>query len=103
MIRTPVGRVGPTGQRAAPKGYTTVWVLTRTHWPTLVNLSALSIVNYQQLSKLDPRIRVVGTAWEQEVVLAECPDGEAAQSLVRFLAAALAEGKPFVDLTAVDP
>ncbi len=76
-----------------------MWVLTKTHWPTLVNLSALSVVSYQQLSKLDPRIRVVGTAWEQEVVLADCPDGESAQHLVRHLAAALAEGRPFLDLS----
>jgi len=76
-----------------------VWVLTKTHWPTLVNLSALSIVSYQQLSKLDPRIRVVGTAWEQEVVLADCPDGAAAQALVLFIAQALADGRPFLDLS----
>jgi hypothetical protein len=76
-----------------------MWVLTKTHWPTLVNLSALSVVGYQQLSKLDPRIRVVGTAWEQEVVLAECPDGDAAQALVRHIAAALDDGEAFLDLS----
>ena len=76
-----------------------MWILTRTHWPTLVNLSALSLVSYQQLTKLAPTIRVVGTAWEQEVVLAECPDGETAQALVRHVAAALAEERPFLDLT----
>ena len=76
-----------------------MWVLTRTHWPTLVNLSALSVVNYQQLSKLDPRIRVVGTAEGQEVMLADCEDGETAQALVREIAAAIAEGLPFLDLS----
>lgn len=37
----------------------------------VVNLSVLSIASFQQLAKLGPRIRVVGTAWEREVVLAE--------------------------------
>ncbi len=79
-----------------------MWVLTRTHWPTLVNMSALSHVNYQQLSKLDPRIRVVGIAGGQEVMLADCEDGETAQALVREIAEAIAEGITFLDLSQVE-
>jgi hypothetical protein len=79
-----------------------VWVLTKTHWPTLVNLSVLSAISYQQLSKSDTRIRVVGTAWEQELVLAECADGTQAQALVRLLARALADEQSYLDLSAID-
>ena len=79
-----------------------MWVLTRTHWPTLVNMSALSVVNYQQLSKLDPRIRVVGIAGGQEAMLADCEDGETAQALVREIAEAIAEGITFLDLSQVE-
>lgn len=78
-----------------------MWVLTRRSWPTLVNLSSLAAIAYQQPSKSDPHVRVVGAAWEQEHVLADCADGEAARALVGAIAAALADGRPLLDLNAV--
>ena len=79
-----------------------MWVLTKTEWPTLVNLAAISSVGYQQMVKYDPRTRVVATTWEQELPLAECATAEQARALVRFLAGALAEGRDVLDLAAID-
>lgn len=77
-----------------------MWVLTRHPWPTLVNLSSLAKIAYQQPAKSDPRVRVVGTAWEQDHVLADCADGDEAQAMVRRIAQAIAEDRPFIDLNA---
>lgn len=79
-----------------------MWVLTRTSWPTLVNLAVVSQVGYKQVAKYSPQTRVVASTWEQELDLAECATGEAAQRIVRLLAHRLAEGREFVDLSAVD-
>lgn len=77
-----------------------MWVLTRHQWPTLVNLSSLAKIAYQQPSKTDPRVRVVGTAWEQDHVLADCANGDEARAMVRRIADAIAENRPFLDLNA---
>ncbi len=77
-----------------------MWILTRHPWPTLVNLSSLAKIAYQQPAKSDPRVRIVGSAWEQDHVLADCADGDEARELVRRIAQALAEARPFRDLNA---
>jgi hypothetical protein len=79
-----------------------MWVLTKSDWPVLVNLSRTATVGYQQIMKFDPRTRVVASAWEQEHVLAECPTGEEAQALVLHIARALADGLPLLDLRGID-
>jgi hypothetical protein len=75
-----------------------MWIVTRHPWPTLVNLSSIAVVGYQQPAKSDPRVRVMGSAWEQDHVLAECADGAEARALVRRIAMALAAGRPLLDL-----
>ncbi len=75
-----------------------MWILTRHPWPTLVNLSSLAKIAYQQPAKSDPHVRVMGMAWEQDHVLADCEDGDEARAVVRLIADALAEGRPFLDL-----
>jgi hypothetical protein len=79
-----------------------MWILTRTHWPTLVNADKVANIRYQQISKADPRIRILALAWEEEIVLAEAADGEEAQALVRLIAEALAERRPLLDLSGID-
>jgi hypothetical protein len=79
-----------------------MWILTRTHWPTLVNADKVANIRYQQISKADPRIRILALAWEEEIVLAEAADGEEAQALVRLIAEALAERRPLLDLAGID-
>ena len=78
-----------------------MWILTRHPWPTLVNLSSLAKIAYQQPAKSDPRVRIVGSAWEQDHVLADCADGDEARAMVRAIARALAEERPFLDLNAM--
>jgi hypothetical protein len=80
-----------------------VWIVTRSDWPVLVNLSRAAHVGYQQVAKFDPRTRVIAAAWEQEFVLAECPDGESARRLVAHVAAALAAELPLLDLSRINP
>ncbi len=79
-----------------------MWILTRSDWPVLINLSHSAQVGYQQVAKFDPRTRVVAAAWEQEFVLAECDDGEQAKALVALVARALADGVPLLDLRGID-
>ena len=79
-----------------------MWVLTKSDWPVLVNLSRTATVGYQQTTKFDPRTRVVASAWEQEHVLADCPTGEEAQALVLHIALALADGTALLDLRGID-
>ncbi len=79
-----------------------MWILTRSDWPVLINLSRSAQVGYQQVAKFDPRTRVVAAAWEQEFVLAECDDGEQAKALVALVARALADGVPLLDLRGID-
>jgi hypothetical protein len=75
-----------------------MWVVTKSDWPQLVNLSRAANIGYQQLAKFDPRTRIVASAWEQEYVLAECSDGDEARALVERIAQALAEQASVLDL-----
>jgi hypothetical protein len=79
-----------------------MWVLTKTEWPTLVNLATVSQVGYQQIAKYQPEVRVIASTWEQELVLAECATGEQARAVVRLLARSLAARAPYLDLHALD-
>jgi hypothetical protein len=79
-----------------------VWIVTRSDWPVLVNLSRAAHIGYQQIAKFDARTRIVAAAWEQEFVLAECPDGDAARQIMDVIARALAAEAPVLDLRAVD-
>lgn len=79
-----------------------MWIVTRSDWPILVNLSQAAQIGYQQIAKFDPRTRVIAAAWEQEFVLAECPDGDAARRLVVRIARALATYAPLLDLREID-
>jgi hypothetical protein len=56
-----------------------MWVMTKSDWPVLVNLSRTAHVGYQQIAKFDPRTRIVASAWEEEYTLAECADGDQAR------------------------
>lgn len=79
-----------------------MWIVTRSDWPILVNLSRAAQIGYQQIAKFDPRTRVIAAAWEQEFVLAECPDGNAARQLIDRVAQALATNRPLLDLREID-
>lgn len=79
-----------------------MWIVTRSDWPILVNLSRAAQIGYQQIAKFDPRTRVIAAAWEQEFVLAECPDGNEARQLVDRIAQALATDRPLFDLREID-
>jgi hypothetical protein len=79
-----------------------VWIVTRSDWPVLVNLSRAAHIGYQQIAKFDARTRIVAAAWEQEFVLAECPDGDAARQLMDVIARALAAEAPVLDLRRID-
>ncbi len=79
-----------------------MWVMTKSDWPQLVNLSRAANIGYQQLTKFDPRTRVVASAWEQEYLLAECKDGDEARALVEQLAVALASQVSLFDLRSIE-
>ena len=79
-----------------------MWIVTRTPWPMLVNLDRTSTITYHQPSKVETRIRVVATAWDQEITLAELPDGPSAKQLVREIGEALQRGDALLDLTLLD-
>jgi hypothetical protein len=79
-----------------------MWVMTRSDWPVLVNLSRTAHVGYQQIAKFDPRTRIVASAWEQEHTLAECADGDQARALIGVISRALANGEHLLDLRAID-
>ena len=79
-----------------------MWVMTKSDWPVLVNLSRTAHVGYQQIAKFDPRTRIVASAWEQEFTLAECADGDQAKALVSLISQALANGENLLDLRGVD-
>ena len=79
-----------------------MWIVTRSDWPVLVNLSRVAHIGYQQIAKFDSRTRVIATAWEQEFVLADCPDGEEARRLVDLIGRALAESKAVLDLRGIE-
>jgi hypothetical protein len=79
-----------------------MWVMTRSDWPVLVNLSRTAHVGYQQIAKFDPHTRIVASAWEQEHTLAECADGDQARALIGIISRALANGENLLDLRAID-
>ena len=79
-----------------------MWVMTKSDWPVLVNLSRTAQVGYQQIAKFDPRTRIVASAWEEEYTLAECADGDQARALISLIAEALANGERVLDLRGVD-
>jgi hypothetical protein len=78
-----------------------MWVLSRSDWPTLINLSVVASVGYQQVSKFDPRVRLVATTWEAEHLLADCDTGDEAKAIVLLLAQGLRQGTAFIDLNQI--
>ena len=79
-----------------------MWVMTKSDWPVLVNLSRTAHVGYQQIAKFDPRTRIVASAWEQEFTLAECADGDQAKALISLISRALSDGEDLLDLRGID-
>jgi hypothetical protein len=79
-----------------------MWIMTRSDWPVLINLSRAAHIGYQQIAKFDPRTRVLASAWEQEFVLADCATGEEAKALMAIIARALADGMELLDLRGID-
>jgi hypothetical protein len=79
-----------------------MWIVTKSDWPILVNLSRIDAIGYQQIAKFDPRTRIVASAWEQELVLIDCDTGEQAKALIDLIARALAAEAPSLDLRGID-
>jgi hypothetical protein len=79
-----------------------MWVMTKSDWPVLVNLSRTAHIGYQQIAKFDPRTRIVASAWEEEYTLAECADGDQAKTLIRLISQALGNGENLLDLRGID-
>lgn len=79
-----------------------MWVLTRSDWPVLINLHRAAHIGYQQVTKFEPRTRVIASMWEQEFVIADCPTGEEARAVIDLLASALADGTELLDLRGID-
>jgi hypothetical protein len=80
-----------------------MWVVTRSDWPVLINLSRAAQIGYQQIAKFDPRTRIVASAWEQEYVLAEGANGDEAKAIMTLIAQALADDERVLDLRGIDP
>lgn len=79
-----------------------MWVMTKSDWPVLINLSRAAHIGYQQIAKFDPRTRIVASAWEQEYTLADCADGDQAKTLINLISQALANGEKLLDLRGID-
>jgi hypothetical protein len=79
-----------------------MWVMTKSDWPVLVNVSRTAHIGYQQIAKFDPRTRIVASAWEEEYTLAECADGDQARALIGLISRALANGENLLDLRDMD-
>jgi hypothetical protein len=79
-----------------------MWIMTKSDWPVLVNLSRAATITYQQVRKFDPHTRVIASAWEQELVVADCETGEQAKAVMTLIATALADGKAVLDLRGID-
>ena len=79
-----------------------MWVMTKSDWPVLINLSRTARIGYQQIAKFDPRTRIVASAWEEEYTLAECADGDQAKTLISLISQALGNGENLLDLRGVD-
>lgn len=75
-----------------------MWIMTRSDWPVLVNLARTAQIGYQQVTKFDPKTRVIAAMWEQEIVLAECPNGDEARALVALIGQAIAVRTELFDL-----
>ena len=79
-----------------------MWVMTKSDWPVLVNLSRTAHVGYQQIAKFDPRTRIVASAWEEEYTLAECADGDQARALINLISQSLGNGENLLDLRGIN-
>ena len=79
-----------------------MWVMTKSDWPVLINLTRTAHVGYQQIAKFDPRTRIVASAWEEEYTLAECADGDQAKALIGLITQALGNGEKLLDLRGID-
>jgi hypothetical protein len=75
-----------------------MWIMTRSDWPVLINLSRSAHIGYQQLTKFDPRTRLIAGMWEQEFTVAECETGEEARVLMDVIAQHLQAGTEVLDL-----
>jgi hypothetical protein len=78
-----------------------MWIMTRSDWPVLINLSRSAHIGYQQLTKFDPRTRLIAGMWEQEITVAECATGEEARALMDVIAQHLQAGTEVLDLREV--
>lgn len=67
----------------------------------LINLSRSAHIGYQQLTKFDPRTRLIAGMWEQEFTLAECTTGEEARALMDVIAQHVQAGTEVLDLRTV--
>jgi hypothetical protein len=79
-----------------------MWVVTKSDWPVLINLSRAAHIGYQQVQKFNPHTRVVAEMWEQQFVLADCATGDEAKAIVDLIARALADGTEVLDLRGID-
>lgn len=79
-----------------------MWIMTRSDWPVLINLSRSAHIGYQQLTKFDPRTRLIAGMWEQEFTVAECATGEEARALMVLIAQHLQAGTEMLDLREVN-
>jgi hypothetical protein len=80
-----------------------MWIMTRSDWPVLINLSRSAHIGYQQLTKFDPRTRLIAGMWEQEFTLAEYATGEEARAMMNLIAQHLQAGTEVLDLREVSP
>lgn len=79
-----------------------MWILTKSEWPVLINLSRSAHIGYQQLTKFDPRTRLVAGMWEQELPLGEYATGEEARAMMALIAQHLEAGTAVLDLREID-
>ena len=79
-----------------------MWIVTKSEWPALVNLSLVRQITYQQLTKSDPHVRVIASTLEQEFVLVDCDSGEEARAVVRLIAQELSHDRAVLDLSRVE-
>ncbi|MBL8126087.1 MAG: hypothetical protein JNM64_00525 [Chloroflexia bacterium] len=75
--------------------------MTRSDWPVLINLARSAHIGYQQLTKFDPRTRLIAGMWEQEFTLAECATGDEARAMMALIAHHLQAGTELLDLREV--
>lgn len=79
-----------------------MWIMTRSDWPVLINLSRSAHIGYQQLTKFDPRTRLIAGMWEQEFTVAECATGEEARAMMDLISQHLQAGTEVLDLRAIN-